>query len=71
MKTFWRRVPLLVLLAVWFALGLMGAAVSFLARAAGAALDPATVQDGFELWGVGFLVLVVVQFFITVRGYRF
>jgi hypothetical protein len=67
MRKFWRTVPLLVLLAAWFALGLMGAAISLLARVAGAALNPATVQAGFELWGVGFLALVVVQFLITVR----
>jgi hypothetical protein len=67
MRKFWQRVPLLVLLAAWFALGLIGAAISFLARVAGAAVSPATVQAGFELWGVGFLALVVVQFLITVR----
>jgi hypothetical protein len=67
MRKFWQRVPLLVLLAAWFALGLIGAAISLLARIAGAALSPATVQAGFELWGVGFLALVIVQFLITVR----
>ena len=71
MRTLWQRVPLLVLLVGWFALGLVGAAISLLARAAGDAFSPATVQAGFELWGVGFLVLVAVQFFISVRNTRF
>ncbi|MGA2713873.1 MAG: hypothetical protein ABSG41_12270 [Bryobacteraceae bacterium] len=67
----WRRVPLLVLLAGWFALGLAGAAISLLARVAGAALSPAAIQGGFELWGVGFLALVAVQFLISIRNARF
>ena len=66
-RTLWQRVPLLVLLAGWFALGMMGAAVSLLARVAGASLSPATVEAGFELWGMGFLALVVLQFCLSVR----
>lgn len=67
MRKLWRKTPMLVLLASWFALGLAGALGSLLARAAGAGFHPATVQAGFELWGVGFLALVAVQFFISVR----
>jgi hypothetical protein len=61
----WQRVPLLVLLAGWLALGLVGSGMAMLVR-----LTPATVQGGFEFWGVGFLVLVVLQFFVRTGIFR-
>lgn len=64
-RTLWWRVPLLVLLAGWFALGVAGGAIALLAR-----VDASTVAAGVEIWGVGFLVLVVLQFWISVRGIR-
>jgi hypothetical protein len=62
---FWRRVPLLVLLAGWLVLGLAGSAVALLVRA-----DAAAVQACFEFWGVGFLALVVIQFFVRMGIFR-
>jgi hypothetical protein len=59
----WRRVPVLVLLVGWFALGMAVGAITVLARAA-----TSTVEAGVEVWGVGFLVLVVLQFWISVRS---
>lgn len=64
MRISWRRVPMLVLLGGWLALGLVGAGISLLARLADDALSPAAIQTGFELWGVGFLALVMAQFLI-------
>jgi hypothetical protein len=66
---FWRRVPLLVLLVGWLAVGVAGGTISVLARAAGVELvSSSTLQTAFEFWGVGFLAMVVFQFWITVRG---
>lgn len=64
----WRRVPVLVLLVGWFALGVAGGATALLARITGGELNASTVEAGVEVWGVGFLVLVVLQFWIAVRG---
>jgi len=70
-KIWWATVPLLVLLVGWVALGAAGGAIVQLARAAGVELlSASTVRAAFELWGVGFLALVVFQFWITVRGIR-
>jgi hypothetical protein len=62
---FWRRAPLLVLFAAWVGLGLAGSALVVLGRA-----DAATVRACFEFWGVGFLVLVVIQFFVRSGMFR-
>jgi hypothetical protein len=70
MRLLWSRVPLLVLMAGWFVLGVGGGFVSLLAREADA-VSVSTVATGFEMWGVGFLVLVVIQFFVTLRNVRF
>ena len=59
----WRRVPVLVLLAGWFALGVAGGVIAPLASVA-----VSTVETGVEIWGIGFLVLVMPQFWISVRG---
>ena len=61
----WRRVPVLVLLVGWFAIGVAGGGVAMMARIA-----PSTVEAWVEVWSVGFLVLVVLQFWISVRGIR-
>jgi len=53
----WRRVPVLVLLAGWLGVGVIALPLRFNAA-------------GVEIWGVGFLVLVVLQFWISVRGIR-
>jgi hypothetical protein len=61
----WLRVPLLVLLAGWLALGVVCGALALLLR-----FDAGTVQDWFEFWGVGFLALVVIQFFVRSGIFR-
>jgi hypothetical protein len=61
----WRRVPILVLLVGWFALGAAGGAVALAAR-----LAASTVEAGVEVWAVGFLALVVFQFWMSVRRIR-
>jgi hypothetical protein len=61
----WRRVPLLVLLVGWLVLGLTGSALAMLVR-----FDAAKVAAGFEFWGVGFLVLVVIQFIVRMGLFR-
>jgi hypothetical protein len=59
LKALWRRAPLLILLAGWFFIGLIGGFVSLLAGSSG--------QAPIEIWATGFLVLVAFQFFVTVR----
>jgi hypothetical protein len=59
----WRRVPMLVLLLGWLALGVAGGAIAIFAR-----WNTSTVQAGVEVWAVGFLALVMLQFWISVRG---
>jgi hypothetical protein len=68
-RRLWKRVPLLVLLMGWMATGAVGGVINLLARAAGLELvSPSTVDTAFEFWGVGFLALVILQFWITVRN---
>jgi hypothetical protein len=68
----WRKVPLLVLLMGWLLLGAAGGALALLAHTPGLdLLSDSTVRAAFEFWGVGFLGLVVFQFWITVRGILF
>jgi hypothetical protein len=65
----WRRTPMLVLLLGWLALGVSGGIVTVLARAAGQEVSASTLQAAVEVWSVGFLALVVFQFFARVlRG---
>jgi hypothetical protein len=58
----WRRVPLLMLLAGWFLIGLIGGVVSL--------AGPTVSAEAVEIWAVGFLVLVGFQFVVTVRNIR-
>jgi len=62
-RALWHRAPLLVLLLGWLAVGVAGALVAMLK-----VLSASSVQAGFELWGVGFLALVVFQFYVTTRN---
>ena len=64
-RAWWRRVPVLVLLIGWFLIGAAGGAAATIVRIA-----PLTIEAGVEVWGVGFLVLVVLQFWISVREIR-
>ncbi len=62
----WRAAPMLALLLAWLIAGLAAFAVSFILR-----LSPGNVGTGFEIWAVGFLVLVGLQFVIkTARADR-
>jgi hypothetical protein len=60
LKALWRRAPLLILLAGWLSIGLIGAFISLLAGSAS--------QAPVEIWATGFLVLVGFQFIVTVRN---
>ena len=71
LAAFWGRVPLLVLLAGWFAAGMLAGIAALLARTAGVRfLSASTLQTGSEVWAIGFLGLVGVQFCISVQGAR-
>ena len=59
LRAMWRRVPLLVLLAGWFLIGLIGGIISLAGRS--------VTAGAIETWAVGFLVLVGFQFVVTVR----
>jgi hypothetical protein len=65
LRTMWRRVPLLVLLAGWFLIGLIGGIISLMGRTVGS--GPVSAGP-VEFWAVGFLVLVGFQFVVTVRN---
>ncbi len=62
LRTTWRRVPVLVLLAGWFLIGLIGGIISLLGTRVG--------SGPVEIWAVGFLALVGFQFVVTVRNIR-
>ena len=62
LRAMWRRVPLLVLLAGWFLIGVIGGIISL----AGSAVSAGPV----EIWAVGFLALVGFQFVVSVRNNR-
>jgi hypothetical protein len=67
----WDKVPVLVLLSVWFALGAAAGITALMIRVSGVPLlSPAAMQEGFELWGIGFLALVGVQFCVSIRRTR-
>jgi hypothetical protein len=65
MRAAWRRVPLLVLLAGWLLIGLIGGVISLTGRTVGS--GPLSAGP-VEVWAVGFLVLVGFQFVVTVRN---
>jgi hypothetical protein len=67
LRTTWRRVPLLVLLAGWFLIGVIGGIASLAGRTVGA--GPLSAGP-VEVWALGFLLLVGLQFFVTVRNIR-
>jgi hypothetical protein len=70
-RSWWRTVPLLVLLLGWLALGVAAGAIALLARLAGVELlSASTIRVCVDFWGVGFLALVVFQFWISVRNFR-
>jgi hypothetical protein len=71
-RRLWFRAPLLVLLLAWFIVGLAGGAFSALVRKYWpGVLSASMVEGSFELWALGFLVLVAVGFYLRVRNLRF
>lgn len=70
-RRLWQRGPLLVLLLGWLAIGLIGGLVTFLFRQlAPNSWTPALTEDAFDLWGLGFLALVLFGFYVRVRNVR-
>ena len=70
-RRLWQRAPLLVLLLVWLAVGIVGGSVSALLRSyAPQTLSESLVAAAFEVWGMGFLALVGFGFYMRVRHLR-
>jgi hypothetical protein len=70
-RALWRRAPLLILLLVWLAVGIVGGTASWLWRILAPDAWPAGfVATGFDLWALGFLALVVFGFYMRVRHVR-
>jgi hypothetical protein len=70
-RRMWFQAPLLVLLVAWFVVGLAGGLFSVLVRAYWPGVLPASLVEGsFELWALGFLVLVGVGLYASVRNVR-
>jgi hypothetical protein len=68
-RTLWRRVPMLVLLGAWLAAGLAVGIPLVLSRVADVELiTPASARVLFESWGLGFLLLILFQFFFSLRN---
>jgi hypothetical protein len=62
LKMLWRRAPMLSLLVTWLFVGVVGGLAAWTLRKSGTA--PSGLA--FDLWGIGFLALVALQFFATV-----
>ncbi|HVW11643.1 MAG TPA: hypothetical protein VHC90_23835 [Bryobacteraceae bacterium] len=58
-RKLWRRAPLLVLLGGWLLAGI-----------AGALLIRSEFSPLFTVWALGFPALIVLQFLLTIRGFR-
>lgn len=68
LRNLWSRAPLLVLLVGWLLVGIMGGLVSMLWRQAWVETWPAYLSSlAFDVWGLGFLVLVGFGFYASVR----
>jgi hypothetical protein len=71
-RRMWLRAPLLVLLLAWFGAGLAGGVFSMLVRTVWPDGWPASlIAGGFEIWAMGFLVLIAYAFYASVRSVRF
>ena len=65
----WFRAPLLVLLLAWFVVGLAGGVFAALVRNYWPrVLSASLVAGSFELWALGFLVLVAIGLYVSVRN---
>jgi hypothetical protein len=68
-RRLWFRAPLLVLLLAWFVVGLAGGVFAALVRNFWpSVLSASLVAGSFELWALGFLVLVAVGLYVSVRN---
>lgn len=64
----WKRAPLLVMMLVWFAIGLAGGlAFAVASRFWAESLIVSIGNFAFDLWGIGFLALVGFGFYVRVR----
>jgi hypothetical protein len=71
-RALWLRAPLLILLVSWLTLGVAGGVGALLIRKyRPQSWSPSLVNGGFELWGIGFLVIVLFGFYMRVRTVRF
>jgi DNA-directed RNA polymerase subunit F len=67
----WRRSPRLVLLLGWLAAGMVGGSVSLLWRTYWPESWPAALAAlAFDIWGLGFLAVIVAWFYVSARASR-
>ena len=68
MKRLWLRAPLLILLLAWFAVGVVVGSISAVIRNYWPQIYPeSAVALGFEVWGVGFLALILFALYASLR----
>jgi len=67
-RVLWRRAPLLILLLGWLGIGLIFGIFSLAAR--NLVLTVSVIDGGFEVWGLGFLFLVILGFYSRIRKVR-
>ena len=67
----WRRVPLLMLLLTWLLVGTVGGTAAYVQRRIWPDVWPSWLVDaGYSVWGLGFLVLVLLGFYARIRNVR-
>jgi hypothetical protein len=66
-RALWRRAPLLILLLAWLGLGIAAGVVFALTREF---WPPSLIDGAFKVWGLGFLVLVIIGFYARIRNVR-
>lgn len=72
LRALWRRAPLLVLLLGWLAVGVVAGSLSWAWRGVAPDSWPASsAAFAVEIWGIGFLALVLFGFYMRVRNVRF
>ena len=72
LRYLWLRAPLLIMLLAWLVLGIASGFGSLLWRRFWPETWPGSlVELAFQVWGIGFLILVAFGFFARVRKVRF
>ena len=72
LERWWSRVPLLILLLSWLALGLaFGIGSLVLRKLRPDTFDPSIATLAFDIWSVGFLALIGFGFYMRIRNVRF